>query len=476
MLFDEHGRAVAAAQEEHRQHHPAPGLVEHDPREIVARTHSVAAAALAQAGAKARDVAALGITNQRETVVIWDRETGEPVHNAIVWQDTRTAALIERLADDAGPDVLREQTGLPLSTYFSGPKLTWLIENEGLAARAAAGELLCGTIDCWLLWCLTGGTQSGVHATDLTNASRTLLMDLRSGAWHRPALELMGIPEAMLPRIRASGARYGTVAEGPLTGVAVCALVGDQQAALWGQDCRRAGEAKCTYGTGAFLLQHSGREVIHDRALLATAAATLEGEPAAFALEGSIADAGSAVRWLRDGLGLIAQAGDVEQLAASVPDNGGVYFVPAFSGLFAPYWRSDARGTIVGLTAFANAGHLARATLEGVAWQVRDVLDGAVAATGTPCAELRVDGGMTVDDLLLQIQADVLGVPVRRGAEREATALGAALIAGAVAGVYDAQFAREGDGGCFEPAADAAWREREGARWRAAVERAVGWA
>ncbi|HLH14692.1 MAG TPA: glycerol kinase GlpK, partial [Solirubrobacteraceae bacterium] len=408
MLFDVEGRPVALAQREHRQLHPRAGWVEHDALEIWQRTREVLAEVLERDAIDVSDVAAVGIANQRETTVVWDRHTGEPLHNAIVWQDTRTAALVRELADAPpagssgedeerqGHDRLREHVGLPLSTYFSGPKLAWLLEHvPGARERAHAGELAFGTIDAWLLWNLTGGIDGGVHATDVTNASRTMLMDLRTLDWHEPSLRLMGVPRALLPQIRCSSELYGHARGGALDGVPIAGIVGDQQAALLGQTCFTRGEAKSTYGTGSFLLVNTGEQIVRSRALLTSVAAKIAGKPTSYVLEGSIAVTGAAVQWLRDQLGLIASAAEVEQLARSVPDNGGVYFVPAFSGLFAPRWREDARGVIVGLTAYAHAGHLARAVLEATAWQTREVLDATHAETGAQLAELRVDGGMT---------------------------------------------------------------------------------
>ncbi|HUA12552.1 MAG TPA: glycerol kinase GlpK [Solirubrobacteraceae bacterium] len=473
-LFDGDGALVVSAQREHRQIHPGAGLVEHDALEIWERAQQVIADALAQTDA--RDVAALGITNQRETVVVWERESGRPVHNAIVWQDTRTAELMRELAGDAGPDRLRATTGLPLSTYFSGPKIAWILDAvPGARQRAAAGELACGTVDSWLLWQLTAGA---VHATDVTNASRTLLMDLSTLDWDEEALALIGVPAAILPRIAPSAALHGEVARGPLAGCPVAALVGDQQASLFGQACFAAGDAKCTYGTGAFLLVNTGRDRVASAGLLTTVAARVGDEPATYALEGSIAVAGSAVQWLRDKLGIIASAGDVEALAASVADNGGVYFVPAFSGLFAPRWREDARGTIVGLTAFAGAGHLARATLEASCWQTREVVDEATAKAGVALPELRVDGGMTADSLLMQLLADALGLPVVRSEVRETTALGTAFAAGLAVDAWPGRDALGGllrSDGRFEPELEADLREQRYATWRAAVERSLDW-
>jgi len=479
ILFDRAGAIAALQQREHTQIHPHAGWVEHDPLEVWRRTREVIDGALASIGAGARDVAAVGITNQRETTVVWDRRTGEPIHNAIVWQDTRTGALVRELAGDAGADRLRDSVGLPLSTYFSGPKITWLLDRvEGARERAEAGELAFGTMDSWILWNLTGGPDGGVHATDVTNASRTMLMDLRTLDWHQPSLDLMGVPRAMLPEIHSSSAPHGHAGPGGLQGCPVTGIAGDQQAALFGQACFEPGEAKCTYGTGSFLLLNTGGEIVRSQKLLTSVAARVGEEPANYVLEGSVAVTGAAVQWLRDRLGLISSASEVETLARSVQDNGGVYFVPAFSGLFAPHWREDARGVIVGLTAYARSGHLARAVLEATAWQIREVVDAALEVTGTPLAELRVDGGMTADELLMQVQADVLGVPVARPVITETTALGAAFAAGLEAGFWDGRAELREQVAVdrrWQPQMQAADREREYRQWRKAVERSLGW-
>jgi glycerol kinase len=478
MLFDRSGAVAGVGRREHAQLHPQAGWVEHDPLELVANVRAAIDEAVAAAGASAADVAAVGITNQRETTVLWDRATGAPVANAIVWQDTRTAALVERLAGDAGLDRLRTTTGLPLSTYFSGPKARWLLDADpALQARAEAGELCFGTIDSYVIWHLTGGA---VHVTDVTNASRTLLMDLRTLDWSEEALDLIGIPRAMLPEIRSSSEVYGELRDGTaLDGVPIAGVLGDQQAALFGQACFSPGEAKNTYGTGCFLLVNTGAEPVASDALLTTVAYKLGPDgPPAYALEGSIAVAGAGVRWLRDQLGFIADADEVEALAASVPDTGDVYVVPAFSGLFAPRWRPDARGAIVGLTAYSTKAHIARAMLEATAWQTREVLD-AVQAAGGACTQLKVDGGMTVDELLMQLQADVLGIPAIRPRVAETTALGAAYAAGLATGVWssiDDVRANWREDVRWEPRMDAAEVERRYARWRQAVERSLGWA
>jgi glycerol kinase len=479
ILFDADGRIAAVDQREHEQINPRAGWVEHDPLEIWRRTREVIGGALASSGAEAGDVAAIGIANQRETTVVWDRETGEPVHNAIVWQDTRTAALVREFAGEAGVNRLRDRVGLPLSTYFSGPKIAWILEHvEGARERAENGELAFGNIDSWVLWNLTGGRAGGVHATDVTNASRTMLMDLQTLDWHEPSLELMGIPRALLPEIRSSSEIYGEAAGTALGGRPVAGILGDQQAALFGQTCFDRGDAKNTYGTGSFLLVNTGAEIVRSDQLLTSVGAKLGERPPTYVLEGSIAVTGAAVQWLRDRLGLIESAPEVEDLARTVKDNGGVYFVPAFSGLFAPYWRDDARGVIVGLTAYAGAGHIARAVLEATAWQTREVLDAANAVAEVPFTELKVDGGMTGDELLMQFQADALGVPVIRPAVTETTALGAAFAAGLAVGFWsDEAELRErwSQDRRWEPQMDAERREREYAQWKKAVARSLDW-
>jgi glycerol kinase len=479
ILFDRDGRIVALDQREHEQITPKAGWVEHDAGEIWQRTREVIDGALAKSDVAIGDIAALGITNQRESTVVWDRASGQPIHNALVWQDTRTDQLVRELAGEEGPDRLRDRVGLPLSTYFSGPKVSWLLEHvEGARERAENGELAFGTIDTWVLWNLTGASKGGVHVTDVTNASRTMLMDLESLDWHEPSLELMGIPRSMLPEIRSSSEVYGEASGTAAAGVPIAGILGDQQAALFGQTCFARGEAKNTYGTGSFLLLNTGAEIVRSQKLLTTLAYQLgEGEPA-YVLEGSIAVTGALIQWLRDRLQLIRSAAEVEDLARTVNDNGGVYFVPAFSGLFAPYWRDDARGVIVGLTAYANRGHIARAALEATAWQSREVVDEANAVAGVPFTELRVDGGMTANELLMQFQADVLGVPVVRPVVTETTALGAAFAAGlAVAFWSDKDELRErwSEDRRWEPQMDARRREREYAQWKKAVTRSFDW-
>ncbi|HVV89615.1 MAG TPA: glycerol kinase GlpK [Solirubrobacterales bacterium] len=480
ILFDEDGRIRQVDQREHEQITPRAGWVEHDPKEVWRRIREVIGGAMASSYAEAGDIAAIGITNQRETTVVWDRETGEPIYNAIVWQDTRTADIVAELAGDEGPDRLREDVGLPLSTYFSGPKIKWILDHvEGARKRAEAGELAFGTMDTWVLWNLTGGRDGGVHATDVTNASRTMLMNLETLDWHQPSLDLMGIPRSLLPEIRSSSETYGEARGTALGGRPVAGILGDQQAAMFGQTCFDPGDAKNTYGTGSFLLLNTGAEIVHTDKLLTTVGAKLGPDgPPVYMLEGSIAVTGAAVQWLRDRIGLIAEASDIEALARTVDDNGGVYFVPAFSGLFAPYWREDARGAIVGLTAYANKGHLARATLEATAWQSREVVDAANAVADVPFGELKVDGGMTADELLMQFQADVLGVPVVRPAVTETTALGAAFAAGLATGFWsgtDALRERWAEDRRWEPRMAEDERERRYRQWKKAVERTFDW-
>jgi glycerol kinase len=479
ILFDHDGRIVHVDQREHEQITPRAGWVEHDPKEIWTRTREVIGGALASSPAEAHDLAAIGITNQRETTVVWDRETGEPIDNAIVWQDTRTAPLVHELAGDEGPDRLRAAVGLPLSTYFSGPKIRWLLDNvEGAQDRAENGELAFGTIDTWVLWNLTGGTDGGTHLTDVTNAGRTMLMDLETLDWHEPSLQLMGIPRSMLPAIRSSSEIYGEARGTAVGGVPIAGILGDQQAALFGQTCFDRGSAKNTYGTGSFLLVNTGEEIVHTDTLLTSPGYKLGDAPATYVLEGSIAVTGALIQWLRDRLKIIPDAPAVEALARTVQDNGGVYFVPAFSGLFAPRWRDDARGVIVGLTSYANQGHIARAALEATAWQTREVLDAANAVADVPFTELRVDGGMTANELLMQFQADVLGVPVIRPTITETTALGAAYAAGLPVGFWSGQDElreRWSEDKRWEPQMGRSQREAQYARWQKAVERSLDW-
>ena len=474
LIFAPDGAMLGAAQREHRQIFPQPGWVEHDPLEIAANAEAVMTEALAAARLTARDIAAIGLANQRETIVVWDRATGAPVHNAIVWQDTRTDALVAAYARDGGPDRFRAATGLPLASYFSALKLRWLLDHVPDArARAEAGALAFGTIDTWLLWRLTGR-----HVTDVTNASRTQLMNLATLEWDDALLAAFGVPRAMLPEIVASSGVIAP-ARGALAGVPVAGVLGDQQAALVGQGCFAPGEAKVTYGTGCFLLVHAGkRPVASSAGLITTVAYRFGTAPAAYALEGSIAVTGALVQWLRDNLRLIGSSAAVETLAASVPDNGDVYIVPAFSGLFAPWWRTDARGVIAGLTRFATAGHIARAALEATAYQVMDVVE-AMRRDGAAPRVLRVDGGMVANELLMAFQADMLDLPLDRAAGAEATAWGAAVAAGLAVGVWPGPEAVRGlarSDRRFAPAMGADRRAALARLWHKAVERSFGWA
>ncbi|MGH3695506.1 MAG: glycerol kinase GlpK [Pseudonocardiaceae bacterium] len=477
LVFDHNGRVVSADQREHRQHLPAAGRVEHDPLEIWANTREVAAGALAKAGLATRDIAAVGIANQRETAVVWDRVSGEPVYNAIVWQDTRTDRLCTELGGALGADRYRQRTGLPLSTYFSGPKIRWILDQvDGARQRARNGKLCCGTIDSWLLWNMTGG----LHVTDATNASRTLLMDLDTLCWDEAIATEMGVPTSMLARIRSCSEVYGTVREPTaLAGVPIAGILGDQQAATFGQACLSVGDAKNTYGTGNFMLLNTGTQRVPSRhGLLTTICYQLGSQDPVYALEGSIAVTGSLVQWLRDNLGLISSAEEIEQLAGTVSDNGGAYFVPAFSGLFAPHWRPDARGAIVGLTRYVNRGHLARAVLEATAFQTREVLDAMNADSPTALRALKVDGGMVRNELLMQFQADILGVPVIRPVISETTALGAAYAAGLGVGFWHSAEEIRGNWTAerrWEPTMDPARRDELYAQWRKAVTRTLDW-
>ena len=480
MAFDRAGNVVASAQREHAQIYPHPGWVEHDPREIIANTHHVIAEALRTSGIQPREVAAVGITNQRETTVLWDRQTGEPVYNAIVWQDTRVAEAVTRLASAGGQNRFRPQTGLPLSTYFSALKLAWILDHvDGVRARAEQGDLLFGNIDAFLLWNLTGGPNGGTHATDVTNAGRTQLMNLSTLAWDDDLLAAFRIPHAVLPTIRSSSEHFADLATTALAGIPICGLLGDQHAALVGQTCFHPGELKNTYGTGCFLLMNTGtRKVESTSGLLTTLAYKLGNQPAVYALEGSIAVTGSLVQWLRDNLGLISRSEDIEPLARTVEDNGGVYFVPAFSGLYAPWWKDSARGTICGLTRYANKGHLARAVLEATALQTRDVVAAMESDSGIRLKELRTDGGMVVNDLLMQLQADALDVSVVRPKMRETTALGAAYAAGLACGFYkdtDDLAANWSVDRTWTPQTDPATRARHYRRWKKAITRSLAW-
>ena len=474
MIFDADGAVAAWAQREHRQIFPRPGWVEHDALEIWANVEAVTTEAMARLAIGPGDLAAVGITNQRETTLLWDRHTGRPVANAIVWQDTRTAGLAADLAREGGQDRFRPLCGLPLATYFSGPKIRWLLDAvEGARGGAERGDILFGTIDSWLIWKLTGR-----HVTDVTNASRTMLMNLTTLDWDDALLAAIGVPRAMLPQIRSSSEVYGS-ARGVLEGVPVASALGDQQAALFGQTCFQPGEGKCTYGTGNFLLVNTGETpVVSAHGLLTTVAYRVDGQPATYALEGSIAVTGALVQWLRDNLGFIGSAGEIEALAASVPDNGGCALVPAFSGLFAPHWRPDARGVLVGLTGYVTRAHIARAALEAVAWQTREVVDAMAADSGRPLDILKVDGGMTANNLLMQIQSDVLDAPVVRPRVPETTCLGAAYAAGLAVGFWpdlDALRAHWQADADWKPHMTSADRDRGYAQWKKAVRRTLDW-
>ena len=480
IVFDHSGRIVSTAQKEHRQIYPQPGWVEHDAEEIWQRTREVIATAMLQAGLQPEDLAALGITNQRETTVVWDRKTGKPVANALVWQDTRVADYVAELSRDGGQQRFRAKTGLPLATYFSGLKIRWLLENvPGVREQAKAGAALFGNIDSFLVWHLTGGPESGVHVTDVTNASRTQLMNLQSLAWDSELLEVFGIPEAMLPRICSSSEVYGAALLSPVKGVPIAGILGDQQAALVGQTCFRPGEAKNTYGTGCFLLLNTGAAAVESNyGLLTTLAYKFGPQPATYALEGSVAITGALVQWLRDNLGLIQTSADIESLARTEKDNGGVYFVPAFSGLYAPYWKENARGVIVGLTRYANKGHLARAVLEATAFQTREVVEAMEKDSRVALAVLRVDGGMVGNDLLMQFQADLLNRTVVRPRVMETTALGAAYAAGLAVGFFqdiDELRTRWAVDQAWTPATDEATREEQYRLWQKAVTRSFDW-
>ena len=481
IIFDKAGSIISVGQKEHEQIMPQVGWVEHDPLEIWRNVQEVIGIALGRADLTRHDIASIGITNQRETAVVWNRKTGQPVYNAIVWQDTRTQAIVDRLAADGGIERFKETVGLPLATYFSGTKIAWILENvEGAREAADAGDLLFGTTDCWVLWNLTGGPEGGVHVTDVTNASRTLFMDLRTLEWRDDILEAFGVPRSMLPQIKSSSEVYGEAEDSSLLrGTPISGILGDQQAATFGQAAFDAGESKNTYGTGCFLIFNTGEEIVHSQnGLLTTVGYKLGDGPTHYALEGSIAVTGSLIQWLRDQLGIISAAPEVEELADSVPDNGGVYIVPAFSGLFAPYWRPDARGAIVGLTRYSNKGHIARAALEAVAFQTRDVLDAVNADAGVDLTELKVDGGMVANNALMQFQADVLGVSVVRPVVAETTALGAAYAAGLAVGFWsglDDLAANWQEDRRWEPAMEDAERDRQLRNWRKAVTKSTGW-
>jgi len=474
IIFDHSGKVLAVDQKEHRQIYPKPGWVEHDPLEIWENTREVMQGALKKAKCSVADMAAIGVTNQRETALVWDKKTGKPVYNAIVWQDTRTDVICNELAKDGGQDRLRSKTGLPLATYFSGPKIKWILDNtEGARAKAEKGEVLFGNMDSWIIWNLTGR-----HVTDVTNASRTLLMNLNTLDWDDELLQLLGVPRAILPEIRSSSEEYGK-AKIILEGVSVAGDLGDQQAALFGQTCFSAGEAKNTYGTGCFMLMNMGEIPVPSKSgLLTTLGYKIGNQKAVYALEGSIAIAGALIQWLRDNLGIIEKSADIEALAGTVGDNGGIYFVPAFSGLFAPYWKSDARGVIAGMTRYVNKGHIARAALEATAFQTCEVLDAMELDSGVKLKALKVDGGMVFNELLMQFQSDILDVPVVRPKVTETTALGAAYAAGLAVGFwrdYDELRANWGRDKEWTPKMDAKVREGLYSGWKKAVTRTFDW-
>ncbi len=480
IVFDRSGRIVSVAQKEHEQIYPKPGWVEHDPDEIWRRTQEVIQEAMEKEGLRPKDLAAIGITNQRETTLVWNKKTGRSVYNAIVWQDTRVAGAVAEFSKEGGQDRFREKTGLPLATYFSGLKIRWILNNvPGAREQADAGELLFGNIDTFLVWKLTGGANGGVHLTDVTNASRTQLMNLRTMAWDPEILTIFGIPEKILPKIASSSEVYGEAKLDSIKDVKIAGILGDQQAALVGQACFEPGEAKNTYGTGCFLLMNCGEHPVQSKfGLVTTVAYKLGSQPVQYALEGSVAIAGALVQWLRDNLGIIQRSEDVEPLARSVNDNGGIYFVPAFSGLYAPYWKADARGVIAGLTRYANKGHLARAVLEATAFQTREVLEAMEKDSKIKLHVLRTDGGMVKNDLLMQFQSDMLNIPVVRPVIQETTALGAAYAAGLAVGYYqDVQDLKA------NWAIDYTWhpnlveegRESLYRNWKKAVKRSMEW-
>ena len=474
LLFNPAGRMVAVAQREHRQHYPRPGWVEHDPEEIWRNVTRVVPAALRSAGLRPENIVALGIANQRETTVIWDRRTGEPLARAITWQDTRTDGIVARLVDDGTGALVTDRCGLPPATYFAGPRLRWLLDHvPGARAGAEAGDVLFGTMESWLIWKLTGR-----HVTDVTNASRTMLMDLQSLTWAPELLDVLDVPARMLPEIRPNAEVYGTCTT-VLPGVPVAGALGDQQAALVGQTCFAPGEAKCTYGTGAFLLMNTGPRIARSTHGLIPTVGYVLGDSPIYALEGSIAVTGSLVQWFRDALGMISTAAQIETLAMTVPDNGGCYIVPAFSGLYAPRWHPEARGVMVGLTSYITRGHLARAVLEATGWQTREVVDAMNADSGVPVTRLKVDGGMTANHLLMQFVADVLDVPVERPLGSEAVSLGAAYAAGLAVGYWSGLEVLRGNwhrAAAWEPSMDPDLRRRERDNWSRAVDRSYGWA
>ena len=481
MIFDHGGQVVSVAQKEHEQIYPKPGWVEHDANEVWSRTQEVIDEAMKDAGASADDIAGVGITNQRETTLVWDKNSGEPVHNALVWQDTRTDKLVDELSRDGGQARFQEQVGLPLATYFSGPKVRWILDNvDGTRDKAESGDLLFGNMDTWVIWNMTGGTNGGSHITDVTNASRTMLMDLKTLQWDEEIAGIIGVPTAMLPEIKPSSEVYGEVkVGGGLQGVSIAGDLGDQQAATFGQTCFAVGEAKNTYGTGNFLLLNTGTEAVPSKSgLLTTVGYKIGDEDAIYCLEGSIAITGALVQWLRDNLKMIKAAPEVEELAKSVDDNGGCYIVPAFSGLFAPYWKSNARGVVAGLTRYVNAGHIARATLEATAYQSREVVEAMDADSGVALESLKVDGGMVGNDLLMQFQADLLGVPVIRPKVPETTSLGAAYAAGLATGFWnEVEDLRENwvEDKRWEPKMDSDTRDEYYKFWKRAVTRTFDW-
>ncbi|HEY6474385.1 MAG TPA: glycerol kinase GlpK [Acidimicrobiales bacterium] len=479
MVFDHAGKVISIDQKEHEQIFPQPGWVEHSPTEIWDRTQEVVKGALEKGSLSTSDLAAVGVTNQRETTVVWNKKTGTPVHNAIVWQDTRTDRICDELARDGGQDRFRQKVGLPLATYFSGPKIKWMIDNvPGVREGAESGDIVFGNMDTWVVWNLTGGPDGGVHITDPTNASRTMLMNLATLDWDDEILDTMGVPRAMLPEIKSSSMEYAK-AKGVLDGIPVAGILGDQQAAVFGQTCFSVGEAKNTYGTGNFLLLNTGTEPVQSKnGLLTTVGYKIGEQDAVYCLEGAIAVTGSLVQWLRDNIGLFSDAPEIEGLAKTVDDNGGAYFVPAFSGLFAPYWRSDARGAIVGLTRYVNKGHLARAVLEATAFQTKEVVDAMNADSGVELESLKVDGGMVQNDLLMQFQADILDVPVIRPKVAETTSLGAAYAAGLAVGFWgeiEDLRANWGKDHEWTPAMNADRRDREYRMWKKAVTRTFDW-
>ncbi len=479
IVFNHEGKIVGSGQEEHEQIFPRAGWVEHDPMEIWAKVQKVVELALADAGKTKDDIVAVGITNQRETTIVWNKETGQPVYNAIVWQDTRTAKIVEELGG-GDQDKYKARVGLPLATYFCGPKVKWILDNvAGARGQAEGGKLVMGTIDSWVIWNLTGGVNGGVHITDVTNASRTMLMDLNTLSWDAEIAADMTIPMSMLPEIRSSAEVYGYAAIPSLAGIPVAGDLGDQQAATFGQACFEPGMAKNTYGTGNFMILNTGTEIVPSKnGLLTTLCYKIGDTPPIYALEGSIAVTGSLVQWLRDNLKMIGSASEIEELAGSVEDNGGAYFVPAFSGLFAPYWRSDARGALVGLTRYVNRAHIARAVLEATAFQTREVLDAMNADSGVPLTELKVDGGMTENNLLMQFQADVLGVPVVRPVVAETTALGAAYAAGIATGFWNGEqdvIDNWAEDKRWSPAADPNEVARIYRNWKKAVTKTFDW-